>query len=393
MPGVSVSTDALTKVKTALNDYNIDISGFASRIEQQSTDISKSAGLEMQKVARQIKDTTDKINKIKAETNQLAGAINQMSNDIKSTEQNLVILQNQLAAKHNDANRLKEQITEMQKKAAESDNADAKARIQEQINQLRSKLSQIESEIMRLKNAESELKERIPQLQRKNKEAQNDKAKCEDEHRTTERHLDRLLNKQDRMKAALAKINNNMEIILSASKSFETRAISKTEQSMGNIDKCIAAIDAYLGGYNVLASQSAEALNVQYQTHVNYRANPHDPARLPDMPVTLIQFTDVSEGEYVRVYSNRENEGQRIGGYIMRKEDILGMDATQIQSAASLNYTPLYICDVTIQPGAILRSSTANPLYGGEGGIEQFELLSQQYDINVVSFTNERPLS
>ena len=65
-------------------------------------------------------------------------------------------------------------------------------------------------------------------------------------HLAQQRSRDRLINKQERMKTALAKLNENMDVMLSASKLFETRVTSKAEQSVGNIDKCIAAIDAYL---------------------------------------------------------------------------------------------------------------------------------------------------
>jgi len=41
-------------------------------------------------------------------------------------------------------------------------------------------------------------------------------------------------------------MKDNIVEILSASKSFETRAMSNTEKSIGNIDKCITAIDGYL---------------------------------------------------------------------------------------------------------------------------------------------------
>ena len=124
---------------------------------------------------------------------------------------------------------------------------EARKNIQVQISQLRSQLSQVESDVRHSQNEMSELKERISQLQQKSSKARDEKSKCEDELRTAERLLDRLRNKHERMTTALAKLNDNMNTMLSASKSFETRAVSKTEQSVGSIDKCIAAIDAYLG--------------------------------------------------------------------------------------------------------------------------------------------------
>ena len=90
------------------------------------------------------------------------------------------------------------------------------------------------------------IKERIVQLTQEIQKATDEKTKKEDELNTAKRRLDRLQNKEERMRAALARINDNMNALLSASKSFETRAVSKTEKSIGGIEKCIAAVDAYL---------------------------------------------------------------------------------------------------------------------------------------------------
>ena len=69
MPVISVSKDTITKVKTALNDYHIDISGFSIKVEKQASDISKSAMFEMQKVSQKIIGTTNKTNRLKTEIN------------------------------------------------------------------------------------------------------------------------------------------------------------------------------------------------------------------------------------------------------------------------------------------------------------------------------------
>ena len=245
MSAVSVSKDALAKVKTALNDYHIDISGFSIKVEQQASDISKSATFEMQKVSQQILETTNKTERLKTEINRLVEAANQMAGEIKKTEQRNETAQNQLAAKQNKTVYLKRQIAELEQTAANAE-GEAKQSIQIQISQLRNQSCQVESEIRALQNKIHELKNQTSQLQQKIYSTQAEKAKKEDELCITERFLDRLQNKQERMNVALAKLDDNIKTMLSASKSFETQTVSQTEQNMGNIQKCIVAIDDYL---------------------------------------------------------------------------------------------------------------------------------------------------
>lgn len=245
MPEVNVSKDALAKVKTALNEYNIDISGFSVRIEQQSDEISKSAYIETQKIARQVEDTVDKINQLKAQINQFAEEISKMSNEASLAKKTREDLQNQLGMRQVEADRIIELIANLEKNAAKAEDKE-KENIQAQINQCMNQLSQIRAEISRLQNETAKLQLRALQLQRKINENRTEKSKKEDELRVAERLQDRLRNKQERMNIALGKVKDSVSTMLSASKSFETRAISKTEQNVGNIDKCIAAIDAYL---------------------------------------------------------------------------------------------------------------------------------------------------
>ena len=246
MPNVNVSKDALLKVKTALNNFNIDISGLSERIEQQFTDISKSVDFEMQRIAQQIEDTKAKINQLTIKIKQLEETINQMESEIKTFERKIEKSQNSLPFLQDEADKLKEQIANLEQRLNRTEDTEARARLQEEINQLRKALSNLEREIRHLQDEISRMKQLISQLHQKINDARYEKSMTEDELRATERLLDRLVNKQERMKTTSLKIKDNMEDMLSASKAFETRALSETEQSTGSIEKCITAIDEYL---------------------------------------------------------------------------------------------------------------------------------------------------
>jgi len=106
-------------------------------------------------------------------------------------------------------------------------------------------LQDIASEMKQLQNEISALNKRIAQLQQKIDETYIDKKKKEEERDAAKKLLGKMQDKQEGMKTALAKLNDDMNTLLTASKSFETQAGAKTKESMGGIDKCIAAIDAY----------------------------------------------------------------------------------------------------------------------------------------------------
>ena len=224
---VNVSREALTRVKSSLSDYRIDISGFAARVEQRLSEVSKSAEFEIQSLVSRIAETINSTNRLKVEIKRLIEAISQMSSEKNLTEQRLETTQNLLAAKQDDAAFLRRRIAAM-----EGDSV--------------SNFGVIESEIRCLHSEIRELNKHLLQLQQKISGTYAEQSEKEDELRVAERLLDRLQNKHEKMKSAFTKLNDNMNVLLTASKSFEMRATSKTDSGVSGIDKCIAAIDAYL---------------------------------------------------------------------------------------------------------------------------------------------------
>jgi peptidoglycan hydrolase CwlO-like protein len=66
MSEITVSKDALVKVKAALRDYQNDISSFTAKMKRQSSAISESAEFEMLKIDKQIESTENEIGLFKA---------------------------------------------------------------------------------------------------------------------------------------------------------------------------------------------------------------------------------------------------------------------------------------------------------------------------------------
>ena len=114
------------------------------------------------------------------------------------------------------------------------------------LHQLLRRLDQVKSEIEHLQDEILGLDKRISQLRQEIDEVRVEKGQKENELTAAKKRLGKLEAKRENMKMALAKLNDNMNTMLSASKSFETKAASETDKSTSGINKCIAAIDAYL---------------------------------------------------------------------------------------------------------------------------------------------------
>jgi len=246
MPEVNVSRDALIKVKSALNDYDTDISGFTAKIRQCSSDISRKCDYEMKRIDEDIHESEQKIAKLKNDIGKLANKIAQMTQEKERAEKELEASEMQLEALQRQAEALRTEISRLEQQLSQTKDPEAQAEIQRQINQLRQELSKVEQQISQMREKISQLKQKISELTRTIPEAKAEKAKSEDALRAEQQRLDLLKNKKERMVSALGKLNDNMNVLLTASKSFEAQATSQTEKTASNIDKCMDAIDEYL---------------------------------------------------------------------------------------------------------------------------------------------------
>ena len=67
---------------------------------------------------------------------------------------------------------------------------------------------------------------------------------------------------------------------------------------------------------------------------------------------------------------------------------IADRNTQEIQNKFALPNTPKYICDVNLEAVTRLRTGEVNPLFGFDGGGQQYDLIINGK--NVGTFTNER---
>jgi hypothetical protein len=98
----------------------------------------------------------------------------------------------------------------------------------------------------------------------------------------------------------------------------------------------------------------------------------------------IIELTE--DTKFVRTY-DKENSGM-YGSWVMKYDDIKGKTPEEIADEFALPQVPKYMCDVTFPAGTKMRTGECNPLYGWNGGGQQFDLMGQR----VGEFDNEREI-
>jgi hypothetical protein len=169
------------------------------------------------------------------------------------------------------------------------------------------------------------------------------------------------------------------------------RRLFKIFKGADNIEEAVDAgkiaddVGKKIGGtgklkFKKISETSAENVNKWWKEEMNYSEPPYKPG-------TFVQEIELTEkSTFVRVYDG-ENSGM-YGGGLMKADDIRGLTPSQIQDKFALPTTPKFILDVELDAGTRIRTGTANPLFGSQGGGQQFDLMGQR----VGNFTNPRPL-
>ncbi|MBR2525460.1 hypothetical protein IKE67_03230 [bacterium] len=109
-----------------------------------------------------------------------------------------------------------------------------------------------------------------------------------------------------------------------------------------------------------------------------------------DEPYKSNQLTDIIQltepARFVRVYDG-EISG-KAGSWVMKYDDIKGLNPEEIADKFALPQVPKYVCDVDLPKGTFLRTGECNPLFGWKGGGQQYDLMGAR----VGEFINEREI-
>ena len=133
------------------------------------------------------------------------------------------------------------------------------------------------------------------------------------------------------------------------------------------------------GKYKVIGEMPTKEANAEWASR-GYTDNPYKDGQTAQ----IIELTDKTK--FVRTY-DKENSGM-YGSWVMKYDDIKGLSPEQIADKFALPQVPKYMCDVEFPAGTKMRTGECNPLYGWNGGGQQFDLMGAR----VGEFGNEREI-
>lgn len=136
--------------------------------------------------------------------------------------------------------------------------------------------------------------------------------------------------------------------------------------------------------YEVIEIRSSEKANEEW-----FKRGYCNP---PYKPNTETKIIYPGNEKFVRTFSYKEDgTSNKLGGWIMKKSDIKGLNPKQIANKYALPRVPTHICDVNVPANFKLQTGIANKVDDwGKGGGQQFDTIGKRLPIS--SFTNERKL-
>ena len=133
------------------------------------------------------------------------------------------------------------------------------------------------------------------------------------------------------------------------------------------------------GKYRVVGEMPTSEANMFWTTR-GYTDSPYK----EDQTANIIELTE--DTKFVRTYDG-ENSGMA-GSWVMKYDDVKGLSAEEIADKFALPQVPKYICDAEFPEGTAMRTGECNPLYGWNGGGQQYDLMG----VRTGKFSNEREI-
>ncbi|AXR83278.1 hypothetical protein AArcMg_3294 [Natrarchaeobaculum sulfurireducens] len=143
----------------------------------------------------------------------------------------------------------------------------------------------------------------------------------------------------------------------------------------GHVDQ--AAVATALTRASDIASDGHEVQRVRTANDVNSQYGPgyEDPYASGSL---VVEYRTQTSDQFVRVHQ-ADNQAR---SWMMRGDQIEGMNPTEIQQKFSLPEKPVYVSEVYVSADTNVRTGTIEANFGGERGAMQFELRDRIPDEN-----------
>ena len=245
MAGVSVTIESLNNVKRAFYDFQTDIENVSSKISSSTEQILVEVNQSVKKQESVVHTLENRVATLINENEQIQSAIITVNATITSLEAEIANLEKQKPQLEAQISRLEQHRRQLESRRSNSDgdNSGIEAQIRaidNQIQRCRNTLHQIINQISSAKKQLADCEKQHAELKERKRQKENELSSAKNELKKAKSKLERLAAAGD---SVFREVNN---LQLSVRK-FEQITSTSSETSKAGLNKCIAAIDEYLG--------------------------------------------------------------------------------------------------------------------------------------------------
>lgn len=239
----AVSQEALRMVKHALSMFSAEMSGIASNAERSANEMLISARMKLNKAAGEIEACEHKVQKLSDEIARLDHEIPWKEGKYKECLDKISQLSNEIDALRGQIGSVRSQISGMRNQAGDEQ---GQARIARAVSAMENQAAQLEQQCMNMEQQRSGEMARKPVLYAELQKLKNRKMVRINEENQERAKLSGLRNREERLKSAFRRMEEDMREYVSAAKNFEYASDSAARRNLNAVDRCIYSIEKYL---------------------------------------------------------------------------------------------------------------------------------------------------
>lgn len=243
---VTVTTEALQAVKTALADFRTDVGRISWQARSRAQDIEEKCILTVSEARKDVQQAEEEIRNLEQKIKELDSRIHQIRKDVETTREGI-------AAKKRKVEELDSRIHALNRQAASLRRALSNAEDDKEKNGITSDIDQMERETRYCESEKASLMARIRdeenQMHTLEQELRNCNARreeCQNELNRQKNRYEKLKDKLHRLQNVFSNLQSELREYIDAAKKFEITAENTAEKDKNAVERCIAYIDTYM---------------------------------------------------------------------------------------------------------------------------------------------------
>lgn len=240
---MDVSTEALRKVKEALEIFKSDIQGIGTSAVLKNQSCIEECENNISKTEMMVKEFEDKVTRLIRSIEELEDKIVFMQNEIQQIDKMIPRLEQQLQNLYLQLSQLSDQLAVLQAQLADVEDDAKRQQIQSQINVVQSRMAGVRDFIQSTERQISDSKDKKTKLKNSINEYLSQKEDYENELSVTKRKLNKYRQKLERLNIANRNVQIDFNLYIQLVKKFENYSVESAEGKYKIVDECIDLIE------------------------------------------------------------------------------------------------------------------------------------------------------